>query len=76
MSSFIGMLSVHLITVFALERSFILFIKNFLKKIIDKQNKASFKCKYCDQVYRKHATRQIEHLKKCINCPETVKQLF
>ena len=27
-------------------------------------------------MYRKHATRQIEHLKKGINCPETVKQLF
>ena len=49
---------------------------NFFKKIIDKQNKASFNCKYCDQMYRKHATRQIEHLKKCINFPETVKQLF
>ena len=48
----------------------------FFLKIIYKQNKASFKCKYCDQVYRKHATRQIEHLKKYINCPETVKQLF
>ena len=48
----------------------------FFFLIIDKQNKASFKCKYCDQVYRKHVTRQIEHLKKCINCPETVKQLF
>ena len=48
----------------------------FKKKIIDKQNKASFKCKYCDQMYRKHATRQIEHLKMCINCPETVKHLF
>ena len=27
-------------------------------------------------MYRKHATQQIEHLKKCINCPETVKKLF
>ena len=25
---------------------------NFFKKIIDKENKASFKCKYCDQMYR------------------------
>ena len=49
---------------------------NYFIKIIDKQNKASFKCKYCDQMYRKHATRQIQHLKECINCPETVKQLF
>ena len=49
---------------------------NFFKKIIDKRNKASFKCKYCDQMYRKHATRQKEHLKKCIYCPETVKQFF
>ena len=48
----------------------------FFLKIIDKQNKASVKCKYCDQMYRKHATQQNEHLKKCINCHETVKQLF
>ena len=49
---------------------------NLKKKIIDKQNKASFKCKYCDQMYRKYATRQIEYVKKYINCPETVKLLF
>ena len=41
-----------------------------------KEYSLEIKCKYCDQMYRKHATRQIEHLKKCINCPETVKQLF
>ena len=51
-------------------------VRNYFIKIIDKQNKASFKSKYCDQVYKKHATRQVEHLKNCINCPETVKQLF
>ena len=48
----------------------------FFFLIIDKQNKAYFKCKYCDHMYRKHATRQIEHFKKCKNCLETVKQLF
>ena len=27
-------------------------------------------------VQKAYATRQIEHLETCINCPETVKQLF
>ena len=27
-------------------------------------------------VQKPYATRQVEYLKKCINCPETVKQLF
>ena len=26
-------------------------VRNYFIKIIDKQNKASFKCKYCDQVF-------------------------
>lgn len=49
----------------------------FFDKIVDQTNKAAYKCRYCKKIYKhKHATRLRKHLKTCVSCPTTVKNLF
>lgn len=46
----------------------------FKEKSVD--NKVVYSCKFCEQAYRKNATRMTLHLKKCSRFPTNLKATF
>ena len=50
---------------------------NYFTPALDKRTgKRRYKCKFCDSLYQKNATRQEKHLLKCEGFPGAVKSLL